>query len=50
MGKEGSVVVGLSNLSLQLVFIAIELCCLCLGLFGLEICRNKKNLRTKASL
>jgi hypothetical protein len=40
-GEDGSVVGDLPNLGLQLVFILIELCFPCLGLFGLEIYCNK---------
>ena len=35
-GEDGSVVVNLPSLSTQLVFILIELCFHCLGIFGLE--------------
>ena len=34
--------VDLPNLGMQLVFILIELCFLCLGLLGLEIYCNKR--------
>jgi hypothetical protein len=40
-GEDGSVVVDLPNLGVQLVFTVIELCFHCLGLFGLEIYHNK---------
>jgi hypothetical protein len=35
-GEDGSVVVALPNLGTQLVFILIELCFHCQGIFGLE--------------
>ena len=38
--EDGSVAVDLPNLGMQLVFILIELCFLCTGLFGLEIYCN----------
>ena len=37
----GSVAVDLPNLGVQLVFILIESCFHCLGLFGLEIYHNR---------
>jgi hypothetical protein len=40
-GEDGSVVVDVPNIGMQLVFILIELCFLHPGLFGLEIYRNK---------
>ena len=40
-GEDGSVVVDLPNLGTQHVFILIELCSHCPGLFGLEIYGNK---------
>ena len=40
-GEDGSVVVDLPNLGAQHVFILIELCFHCQGIFGLEIYRNK---------
>jgi hypothetical protein len=39
-GEYSSVVVDLPNLGTQLVFILIELCFPCTGLFGLEIYHN----------
>jgi hypothetical protein len=41
-GEDGSVVVDLPNLGAQHVFILIELCFHCPGLFGLEIYCNTK--------
>ena len=40
-GKNGSVVVDLPNLGVQLVFILTEMCFHCTGFFGLEIYLNK---------
>jgi hypothetical protein len=40
-GEDGSVVVDLPNLGTQLVFILMELCFHCRGIFGLEIYSNK---------
>ena len=40
--EDGSVVVDLPNLGTQHVFILIELCFHCPGLFGLEIYRNRQ--------
>ena len=39
-GEDGSVVVDLPNLGTQLVFILIELCFHCCGIFGLENYQN----------
>lgn len=39
-GDYSSIVVDLPNLGVQFIFILIELCFLCTGLFGLEIYRN----------
>ena len=39
-GEDGCVAVDLPNLGVQLVFMLIELCFLCTGLFGLEIYCN----------
>ena len=39
-GEDGSVVVDLPNLGAQHVFILIELCFHCWGIFGLEIYHN----------
>ena len=39
--EDGSVVVDLPNLGAQHVFILIELCFHCQGIFGLEIYSNK---------
>jgi hypothetical protein len=43
-GEDGSVVVDLPNKGTQHVFILIELCFHCLGLFGLEISHNNEVL------
>ena len=40
-GEDGNAVLDLPNLGVQLVFILIELCFPCMGLFGLEIYCNK---------
>ena len=42
--EDGSVVVDLPNLGTQHVFILIELCFHCRGIFGLEIYRNKRHI------
>jgi hypothetical protein len=39
-GEDGSVAVDLPNLGAQHVFVLIELCFHCWGIFGWEICRN----------
>ena len=45
-GKDGSVVVDLPNLGVQLVFILIELCFHCPGIFRLEIhCNSLVSLK-----
>ena len=41
VGEDGSVVVDLPNLGAQHVFILIELCFHCWGIFGLEIFCNR---------
>jgi hypothetical protein len=43
--EDGSVVVDLPNLGTQHVFVLIELCFHCRGLFGLKIYLNKKQNR-----
>ena len=42
--EDGSVVVDLSNLGTQHVFILIVLCFHCLGIFGMEIYCNRRLL------
>ena len=42
--EDGSVVVNLPNLGARLVFILIELCFHCRGIFRLEIYRNRSGI------
>jgi hypothetical protein len=44
-GEDGSVEVDLPNLGSQLVFILIELCFHCWGIFGLESYQNSRVLK-----
>jgi hypothetical protein len=43
-GEDGSIVVDLPNIGAQHIFILIELCFHCRGIFGLETYRNKRLL------
>jgi hypothetical protein len=48
--EDGSVVVDLPNLGAQHVFILIELCFHCQGIFGLEVYRNRNQCKTAVTI